>query len=262
MKLRLVVQGMPIVLRVPERTVFVPNLIGLLNASTMAVRPGELVFDASTGCGVHAILAAKLGAGRVVGCDLNGHAVKAARRNARLNGVEDRCHFVHASFEDALKELDGIGLVVSTLPNTPSGHRYAREAAMRAAPIVSRYLIGGAGGGSLSAQLVAAAAPRLSRDGRIHMHVVDWNDKSLVRGALRQAGLAAKIVGRANIPVWGHRCNAGRTFLKRARRGPWEVRYARLPARPGTGVQVIEAASGERPARRRVPPRLQVEVLA
>jgi len=264
MKLRLTLQGHPIVLLIPEKTVFVPNLIGLLNASTMVVRPGETVFDASTGCGVHAILAAKLGAGRVVACDLSPYAIKAARRNAELNGVADRCTFVAASFEDALRRLKGrVDLVVSTLPNTPSGHKYARERAMKETPLVSRFLIGGPGGGSLSAQLVRAAAPKLSRRGRMHLHTVDWNDKTLVRSALREAGLEPRVVARANIPEWGHRCNAGRTFKRRAAARPWRVRYRDLPAKPKTGVQVLEAAASPAslPPRRRASPELEVEIL-
>jgi predicted RNA methylase len=261
LRLRLTIQGRKIALAIPEKTVFVPNLIGLFNASKIVVRPGETVFDASTGCGIHAILCALLGAKRVVACDLNGYAIKAARRNAELNGVADRCEFVHGSFDEALKAAGRrIGLVVSTLPNTPSGHRFSKEPAMVGAPFVSRFLSGGKDGGSLSAQLVRAAAPRLARNGRIHLHVVDWNDKSLVRSALREAGLACAVVGRANIPVWGQRCNAGVTFKKRARGRPWRVRYADLPAAPGTGVSVLEAAAGARPRRPRLAGEIEIEV--
>jgi release factor glutamine methyltransferase len=261
MRLTLTLQGRTMTLEIPTRTVFVPNLVGLLNAASLSVRPGETVVDAGTGCGVHAILCALLGAGRVVGCDVNADAVRAARRNAALNGVADRCEFIHGSFEAALARAGrSVGLVVSTLPNTPSGHRYLKESAMRRAPRVARHLVAGEGADALSVRLVAAAAPHLAPGGRLHLHVVDWGDSRPVFAALRSAGLAARLVARAFVPVWGQRCNTISTFRRRALGRPWTVRYADLPRRAGTRVRVYDAARGPLPARPRARHELSVEV--
>lgn len=262
MKIALTVQGRRVRLDIPEKTVFTPNLVGLLNASAIALRPGETVVDASTGSGIHAILCAKLGAGRVVACDVNSASVRAARRNARLNGVADRCEFIHGSFEKALARAGKrIDLVVSTLPNTPSDHRYMKERAMKAAPHVSRHLDGGDRGVSLGVRLVREAAPRLGPNGRLHIHVVDWSDSDAVLGAIRDEGLRSRVVARANIPVWGQRLNTVEVFRRKAARRPWRVRYADLPKTPGTGVRVVEAARRSRPARRAARRELLVEVL-
>lgn len=248
MELRLNVQGVPLLLEIPRKRVFVPNLVGLLNAATMRVAEGDFVFDASTGCGIHAILAAKLGARRVVACDVSADAIAAARVNARLNGVAGRCRFVVGSFAEALRRVRAVDLVVSTLPNTPSGHAGAREAAMKAAPLVSRYLCGGPGGSSLTCDLARQAAPRLSPRGRLHLHAVDWNDNEPLLEALRESGLAVRVLCRARIPTWGLRCNAASAFERKAARAPWLIDYADL-GRGGQGVSVMEAA--RRPARRR-----------
>jgi ribosomal protein L11 methyltransferase len=51
------------------------------------------VLDVGTGSGVLALVAAVSGARRVVGIDVHSAAVRAARRNAALNGVETVCRF-------------------------------------------------------------------------------------------------------------------------------------------------------------------------
>ncbi|MDR3393764.1 MAG: 50S ribosomal protein L11 methyltransferase [Parasulfuritortus sp.] len=52
------------------------------------LRPGETVLDYGCGSGILAIAAVKLGAGRVVGVDIDPQAVEAAQDNARRNAVQ------------------------------------------------------------------------------------------------------------------------------------------------------------------------------
>jgi ribosomal protein L11 methyltransferase len=51
------------------------------------MRPGTSVLDVGTGSGILAIAAALLGASDVLALDTDAVAVRAARRNARVNGV-------------------------------------------------------------------------------------------------------------------------------------------------------------------------------
>ncbi len=85
------VDGMPILV-LPD--VFNPSLFWTSEAlirrlDSSSVRPGMAVLDMGTGSGVGAIAAARLGA-RVVAIDINPEAVRCARINALLNGVEER----------------------------------------------------------------------------------------------------------------------------------------------------------------------------
>jgi release factor glutamine methyltransferase len=65
------------------------------------VRETDRVLDMGTGSGVNAILAASRAA-RVVGVDINPHAVASAAANARRNGVADRTTFLVSDVFDAV----------------------------------------------------------------------------------------------------------------------------------------------------------------
>lgn len=54
----------------------------------MYMPKGGRVLDIGTGSGILAIAAAKLGAGEIYACDIDPTAVKVARENAEMNGVE------------------------------------------------------------------------------------------------------------------------------------------------------------------------------
>ena len=62
------------------------------------------VLDLGTGTGILALAAALLGADNVLAVDLNPLSVKTARRNVRLNGLEDAIKVVEGLAEDFVKE--------------------------------------------------------------------------------------------------------------------------------------------------------------
>jgi ribosomal protein L11 methyltransferase len=60
-----------------------------------AIRGGERVLDYGCGSGILALAAAKLGAGEVLGVDIDDHALEAAAENARTNQVD--LHLAHST---------------------------------------------------------------------------------------------------------------------------------------------------------------------
>lgn len=236
--LTLTVQGIVVRLRIPVERVFVPNLVGLFNATQVRVRPGETVADVGTGSGFHAILCAKLGARRVYGVDISPDAVAAARRNARLNGVADKCVFRRGSLLEPLRRLrGGLDLIIASLPNT-SQPTLLQEPMMRRFPRVARTLRGGAG---LYAEFLHQAGGLLGPAGRIHMHVVDWGGAPRVLKGLRREGFRTRFLAGSHIPRWGHRCNLLAWFANHGGRRSWTVRYDDFPVKRGCKVRVLEA---------------------
>lgn len=83
----------------------------------LAERPGADLLDVGTGSGVIAILAARLGAGRVCGTENDPVALQAAREGARLNGLhEERVQWRLADCDDLEGALSApYGIVVANI---------------------------------------------------------------------------------------------------------------------------------------------------
>jgi len=78
-----------------------------------SVSPGNSILDYGCGSGILAIAAAKLGAGDVLGVDIDLQAVSAAKNNAERNEVSAR-------FEDSAKEIKGqFDIVVANILSNP-----------------------------------------------------------------------------------------------------------------------------------------------
>ncbi len=67
---------------------------------------GEFVVDAGTGSGILALAAAKLGAARVMACDVDPVACRVAEENLARNGVTDRVTVRAGDAGEALRSLD------------------------------------------------------------------------------------------------------------------------------------------------------------
>lgn len=72
------------------------------------LRPGARVLDVGTGSGILGIAAALLGAGEVLGVDIDEVAVRVAAENAALNGVQDRARFACGDLADRAQGRYGL----------------------------------------------------------------------------------------------------------------------------------------------------------
>jgi methylase of polypeptide subunit release factors len=119
--------------------------------AALTVRRGvQSSLDLGTGSGVHALLAAEHSA-RVIGTDLNPRALRLARLNAALNGVEN-VEWRQGDLYAPVRE-ERFGLIAANPPFVVSP---ARELTFRD---------GGRGGDSLSREAVTGAALRLDDGG-------------------------------------------------------------------------------------------------
>jgi ribosomal protein L11 methyltransferase len=79
------------------------------------IRPGMDIIDLGCGSGILAIAAVKLGAAQALGVDIDPAAVRVARENALLNGVESSVEIRPGSLPELLKEERSASLVVANI---------------------------------------------------------------------------------------------------------------------------------------------------
>lgn len=77
------------------------------------IRQGDIVMDIGTGSGILAFAANMLGAGRVIGIDIDKSAIEQARKNAALNKLLNSIEFINNSWENL--GLSGIDIIVANL---------------------------------------------------------------------------------------------------------------------------------------------------
>jgi SAM-dependent methyltransferase len=85
--------------------VFAPTHTSRLIADALDVRPGSTVIDVGCGSGVLSFVAARLGAGRVVGCDAVHEAVLDAQRNAERLGLADCTEFRQGDLLEPVRDV-------------------------------------------------------------------------------------------------------------------------------------------------------------
>ena len=79
------------------------------------ITPGDLVLDLGSGSGILSIAAAKLGAGRVVGVELDPESNPVAERNAERNGVSATVSFLQGDASHLAPLLGPVDLVLSNI---------------------------------------------------------------------------------------------------------------------------------------------------
>jgi len=90
----------------------------ILLANNINIKKGEIVCDIGTGCGVQAIISAKLGAEKVYASDINPHECKIAQENVRLNGLENSVSVLQGNLLEPFKGLK-FDVIVTNIPQTP-----------------------------------------------------------------------------------------------------------------------------------------------
>lgn len=165
-------------------TTFQPSTISVLLADALEVSPGDAVIDIGCGSGILSIIAAKLGAGRVIGVDSAPDVVAVATRNAERHGVGDVVTFLRGDLFDPLPadvEADVIIGDVSGIPDAiaeESGWFPSRAG-------------GGPRGSELPIRMLRAARERLRAGGRLFLPTGTLQDENAILRTAR--GLYGKV---------------------------------------------------------------------
>ena len=164
---------------IKDRKIYMPSAATRLIAENLHEIDGLRVLDLGTGSGVLAILASKLGAGNVVATDISDRAIKIAKRNAEVNGVEIDFR-VGDLFSPVRGEL--FDLIICNPPMTPS-------------PIqLRRFTWGGIDGRLILDKVIDEAPSHLRRNGRLILPVISLVGIGRTYQALLERGFIPKIL--------------------------------------------------------------------
>jgi tRNA A58 N-methylase Trm61 len=141
--------------------VFSPTTTSRALADALEIKEDDTVIDVGCGSGVLSFVAARLGAAKVVGCDLSKAAVEAARRNAKRLGLAGRTEFREGNLLEPVRDVRADVVIgdVSGIPDEigqlagwfPDGHA------------------GGPTGAELPAAMLESVDDSLVRGGRIYL---------------------------------------------------------------------------------------------
>jgi len=160
-------------------TVFAPTSTSRMLAEAMEVPPGATVIDVGCGSGVLSFVAARLGAGRVIGCDLMPEAVADAERNARRLGLADRVEFRVGNLLEPVRD-ERAKIIIGDVSGIPD--ELAKE---------SGWFPGGRAGGPTGSELPVAMVETLGdcldRGGVMYLPTGTIQDENRVIAAARRA---------------------------------------------------------------------------
>ncbi len=167
--------------------VFAPTHTSRTIAEALEIEPGDTVIDVGCGSGVLSFVAARLGAGRVVGCDISGEAIEVARKNAERLGLSDRVEFRVGSLLEPCRGLRADVIIgdVSGIPDEIAA--------------VSGWFPDGRAGGPTGAELPAAMLESLREidclapGGRLYLPT------GTIQAESRILEVARRIFGAANL---------------------------------------------------------------
>jgi methylase of polypeptide subunit release factors len=158
--------------------VFSPTHTSRTLADAIEIEPGDTVIDVGCGSGVLAFVAARLGASRVIGCDLSERAVEAARENAGRLGLDRVCEFRQGDLLEPVRDVRADVLIgdVSGIPD-----EIAAETGW-----FDDVPAGGPTGAELPAKFLESIGDTLVPGGRLYLPTGTIQDENSILAAARR----------------------------------------------------------------------------
>jgi methylase of polypeptide subunit release factors len=171
-----------------------PSSTTRILGDAMRIHAEDTVIDAGCGCGVLGLVAARLGAGRVIGCDVSPAAVACATDNARRLGLAGLAELRQGSLLEPVADVraDAVIADVSGVPDPvaqatgwfPDGHG------------------GGPTGAELPVAFLSGIKQLLTPDGRVYLPTGTLQDEpAVLRAANRVFGNDMRAVATRDFPL-------------------------------------------------------------
>ena len=137
--------------------VFTPTHTTVVMADGLEINPGDVVLDVGCGSGVLSIVAARLGAARVIGCDVSAAAVDVSGENARRLGLRDCTEFHQGHLFAPVVGVEA-DVVIGDVSGIPD-----------AIAEVTPWASGGPTGAELPIEMLETLGERLKIGGRLYL---------------------------------------------------------------------------------------------
>ncbi|MGH9011987.1 MAG: 50S ribosomal protein L11 methyltransferase [Acidimicrobiia bacterium] len=137
--------------------VFTPTHTTVVMADALEINPGDVVLDVGCGSGVLGLVAARLGAARLIGCDVSAAAVDTAGENARRLGLSDCSEFHQGHLFDPVADVEA-DVVIGDVSGVPD-----------AVAEVMPWSSGGPTGAELPSEMLETLGDRLKKGGRLYL---------------------------------------------------------------------------------------------
>lgn len=173
---------------------FTPTTISLLMADAMAIKKGDTVIDVGSGTGILAIVAAKLGAGRVFAVDTSPDAEEVGQANAEDRGVADRITFFRGDLFDPIPPDVQADVIIGDVSGIPDdlAHQSGWFPSLKG---------GGPRGSELPIRMLQEAKRWIKPGGRLFLPTGSLQDEAAILKAARSLyGKLSKLAERG-IPL-------------------------------------------------------------
>ena len=173
---------------------FRPSTITSLLADAMEIKPGNVVFDIGCGSGILSIIAAKLGAGRVIAVDAADETVEVATSNAKTHGVDEVIEVSQGDMFDPVNAEVQADVIIGDVSGIP-------DLIASASGWFPSGLAGGPTGAELPIRMIEQAKDRIKRGGRMLLPTGTLQDENSILSKARSAFGNIRQLSERSIPL-------------------------------------------------------------
>ena len=175
-----------------NENVYEPAEDTFLIAEKMKINKNDKVLDMGTGCGILAIIAAKIAA-KIIAVDINPYAIESAKKNAEMNSIIGEIDFRKGDLFKPIKENERFNLILFNSPYLPSEPDKENS-------WINKAWSGGKDGRQIIDQFIKDAPDYLLPKGRILLVQSSLSNIQKTLETLKNLDFKTKIVAHIKVP--------------------------------------------------------------